>query len=156
VDAFVIAADDPRRSDVRQLLEQHRRFATAVMPGPEDVHALEPQELLDTTIAFFSVRLDGELLGIGAIKQLEPEHVELKSMHTTVAARRRGVARALLDHLLAVAAAGGARRVSLETGAGDAFVPARALYEAAGFVPCGPFGDYASTENNAFMTRFLT
>jgi putative acetyltransferase len=151
---FVIEVDDPQRDDVRGLLEQHRMFATGVMP-PEGVHALDPDEVLDPTITLFSVRADGELLGIGAIKQLESDHAELKSMHTAVAARRRGVGRALLEHLLAVAAKRGARRVSLETGAGEAFVAARALYETAGFVPCEPFGDYVATENNAFMTLRL-
>jgi putative acetyltransferase len=79
----------------------------------------------------------------------------VKSMHTTPAARRRGVGRAVVDHLLAVAAARGVERVSLETGAGDAFAPARSLYAAAGFVSCGPFGAYQASPNSAFMTRSL-
>ena len=92
---------------------------------------------------------------MGAIKQLDREHAELKSMHTVMAARRRGVGRAILKHLLSVAIQRGVRRVSLETGVGDAFAPARALYLEAGFVPCGPFGDYAASPNSAFMTRVL-
>ena len=154
VDGFVIEADDPRRDDVRRLLEQHLMFATSVTP-PDGVHALDPDGLLDATITLFSLRLDGELLGIGAIKQLDHDHAELKSMHTAAAARRRGVGSAILGHLVAVAAARGVQRVSLETGAGEAFAPARAMYEAAGFVPCGAFGDYTATPNNAFMTRLL-
>lgn len=151
----MIAVDDPRRDDVRQLLEHHRVFACGVMP-PDGVHVLDPDDdALDATVTFFSLRIDGELLGIGAIKQLDSDHAELKSMHTAIAARRRGVGRAILDHLVAVAAACGVRRVSLETGAGEAFEPARSLYAAAGFVPCGPFGEYSATPNNEFMTRFL-
>lgn len=76
-------------------------------------------------------------------------------MHAAEATRGRGVGRALVDHLVAVAAARGVRRVSLERGAGEAFVPARSLYAAAGFVPCGPFGEYRATEDDVFMTRFL-
>jgi putative acetyltransferase len=76
-------------------------------------------------------------------------------MHTTAAARRRGVGRAILDHLVAVAAGRGVRRVSLETGTGDAFAPARSLYAGAGFEECGPFGDYRETPDNMFMTRLL-
>ena len=76
-------------------------------------------------------------------------------MHTAIASRGRGVGRALVDHLVAVAAARGARRVSLECGAGDAFVPARSLYAAAGFVRCGPFGEYEVTPDTVFMTRVL-
>jgi putative acetyltransferase len=151
---FVIAVDDPRRDDVHALLERHLSFAKAVTP-PEDVHALELDALLDPSVTFFSLRADGRLLGVGAIKQLDADHVELKSMHTAEEARRRGVGRAIVDHLLAVAAERGASRVSLETGAMDAFEPARSLYASAGFEPCGPFGDYAASPNSAFMTRRL-
>jgi putative acetyltransferase len=154
VEEFVIEVDDPRRDDVRALLEQHLAFARAVTP-PEDVHALELDGLLDASITFFSLRVDGELLGVGALKLLDPRHAEVKSMHTAPAARRRGVGRAIVDHVLAVAAARGVRRVSLETGAGEAFAPARALYARTGFVPCGPFGQYEASPNSAFMTRSL-
>jgi putative acetyltransferase len=154
VGEFVIAIDDPRRDDVRGLLEQHRRFASSVMP-PEGVHVLAPDDPRDENVTWFSVRVGGELLGIGALKELDAEHAELKSMHTAVAARGRGVARALVDRLLAEAAARGLRRVSLECGAGEAFVPARSLYVGAGFVPCGPFGGYRATPDNVFMTRLV-
>src|SRR5919201_929644 len=151
---FVIAVDDPSRDDVRSLLEQHLAFARAMTP-PEDVHALDLDGLLDPAITFVSLRLEGELLGVGALKQLDSGHAELKSMHTARVARRRGVSRAIVDHLLAVAAALGVRRVSLETGAGKAFAPARSLYADAGFVPCAPFGDYGPSPHSAFMTRSL-
>jgi putative acetyltransferase len=154
VSGFVIGADDPLRDDVRQLLEEHRRFAASVMQ-PEGVHVLDADDPNDD-VRWFSVRADGELLGIGALRQLDRHHAELKSMHTAAAARGRGVAHALVDHLLAVAAARGVRRVSLECGAGAAFEPARALYTSAGFAPCGPFGGYAATEDNVFMARTLS
>ena len=154
MDAFVIAVDDPRREDVRALLEQHLAFARAVT-RPEDVYALDVEGLLDPAITLFSLREYGALLAVGALKELEPEHVELKSMHTAAAARRRGVGRTLLEHLLSVAAERGFRRVSLETGAGEPFAPARALYESAGFVPCGAFGGYEVSPNRALMTLFL-
>jgi len=154
VDHFVIDVDDPRRDDVRALLERHLAFARAVTP-PEDVHALELDGLLDPSVTFFSLRDGGRLLGVGAIKQLDPDHAELKSMHTAEEARRRGVGRAIVDHLLAVAAERGVSRVSLETGAMDAFAPARSLYASVGFVPCGPFGDYAASPNSAYMTLRL-
>ena len=127
VDGFVIEVDDPRRDDVRSLLEQHLTFARGVTP-PEDVHALDLDGLLEPAITFFSLRVDDELLGVGAIKQLDTDHAELKSMRTAMAARRRGVGRAIVDHLLAVAAMRGFRRVSLETGAGEAFAPARGAF----------------------------
>jgi putative acetyltransferase len=155
MERFVIDIDDPRREDVRALLAAHLAFARSVTP-PEHSYALDPDGLLDEAVTLFSVRgSGGELLGIGALKQLDPGHVELKSMHTAASARRRGVGRALVEHLLEAAAARGARRVSLETGTADAFTPARALYAAAGFVPCGPFGDYEPSPDNTFMTRDL-
>jgi putative acetyltransferase len=150
---LVIKADDPNREDVRDLLAQHRAFASSVMP-PAGVHVLDPDE--DTSgITLFTVRRDGVLLAVGALRWLDPEHVEVKSMHTAAAVRGRGIGRELLDHLLSVAAARGARRVSLETGVGEAFEPARTLYASAGFVPCGPFGEYEDTADNVFMTRSL-
>ncbi len=95
------------------------------------------------------------MLHIGAIKRLAPHHAQIKSMHTAEAARGRGIGRAMLDHLLHVARARGFRRVSLETGTMAAFAPARALYESAGFVRCGPFGGYQPSEDNMFMTLDL-
>jgi putative acetyltransferase len=152
---YVIEVDDPRRDDVRALLEAHLAFARSVALTPADVHALDLEGLLDPAITFFSVRSDGEVLGVGALKLLDDGHAELKSMHTALAARRRGVGRALVEHLLEVAAERGVRRVSLETGAAEAFAPARTLYASFGFVPCGPFGDYPPTRNNTFMTRVI-
>jgi putative acetyltransferase len=135
VSRFTIEAEDPPRDDVRELLETHRQFAAGVMP-PEGVHVLDADTSNDDVI-MFTLRVDDELLGIGALRQLDPHHAELKSMHTAVAARGRGVGRALVDHIVSVAAARGVRRVSLECGAGEAFAPARELYAGAGFEPCG-------------------
>lgn len=150
----MIAADDPGADDVRALLERHLAFARATTP-PDDVHALEVDGLLDPSVTFFSYRDDGELLGVAALKRLDEEHAEIKSMHTVEAARGRGVGRALVDHLLRVAAERGFRQVSLETGAGPDFAPARALYASAGFAPCGPFADYPPSPNSAYMTLSL-
>lgn len=150
----VIGPDDPRAEDVRRLIGRHLAFARSVTP-PEDVHALDLDGLVDPAVAFFSYRVDGELLAIGALKRLDDEHGEVKSMHTAESARGRGIGRAMLEHLLGVARARGYRRVSLETGATAAFAPARALYERAGFVPAGPFADYRPSPNSAFMTLEL-
>jgi putative acetyltransferase len=149
-----IAVDDPGRPDVRALLIRHRQFARTQTP-PEHSFALDPDGLRDPAITFFSFRSGGELLGIGALKRLGPDHGEIKSMHTAVAARGRGVGRAMLSHLLATARTRRFRRVSLETGTTAAFAPARALYQSAGFIPCGPFADYQPSDHNVFMTREL-
>jgi putative acetyltransferase len=149
-----ISADDPRAPDVRALLERHLAFALATTP-PEHSFALDVDGLLDPAITFFSFRAGGELLGVGAIKQLSLEHAEIKSMHTATAARGRGVGRAMLNHLLGVARSQGYRRVSLETGTMAEFAPARTLYASAGFTACGPFADYQPSEDNCFMTLVL-
>jgi putative acetyltransferase len=149
-----IEADDPRRPDVRALLERHVTFALSVTP-PEHSFALDVDGLLDPAITFCSCRADGELLAVGALKRLDPEHAEIKSMHTAQAARGRGVGRAMLDHLLALARGHGYRRIYLETGTMAEFAAARALYASAGFVPCGPFADYRPSEDNYFMTLEL-
>jgi len=151
----VIAVDDPRAEDVRALLAAHLAFAHQHSPR-EDVHALDVDGLLDPAVTFFSCRVDGRLVAVGALRHLDAEHGELKSMHTTQAARGRGVGRAMLAHLIAEARARGYRRLSLETGTMVAFAPARALYEAAGFVVCEPFGSYFHSPNSVCMTLSLS
>jgi putative acetyltransferase len=150
----VIATDDPAAEDVRALLGRHLAFARATTL-PEEVYALDVDRLLEPAVTFFSYRDDGELLGVAALKRLDDEHAEIKSMHTVEAARGRGIGRALVDHLIDVARGRGYRRLSLETGAGPAFAPARRLYESAGFTPSGPFGDYRPSPNSAYMTLTL-
>jgi putative acetyltransferase len=108
------------------------------------VFALDAEGRLDQTVTYFSARRDGVLLGVGALKELDPSHGELKSMHTVEAARGQGVGRAMVEHLLSVAERRRYRRVSLETGTMDVFAPARALYARVGFKPCEPFGEYTA------------
>lgn len=151
---FAIDAEDPGRPDVQALLERHLAFCHAVTPL-EHAFALDLDGLRDPSITVFALRRDETLLGVGALKELDPAHGEIKSMHTATEARGLGVGRALVDHLVAIAAARGYARVSLETGTAAGFAPARALYAAAGFEPCGPFGDYAESPDNTFMTLAL-
>jgi putative acetyltransferase len=149
-----ISLDDPRATDVRALLERHLAFADRHSP-PQDIHALDVDALLDPAVTFFSLRVDGELLGVGALEQLDGRRAEVKSMHIAHAARGRGLGRAMLEHLVAVARDRGFEQVSLETGSTPAFAPARSLYACAGFRPCGPFGDYQPSPNSTFMTLWL-
>ncbi len=152
--SFTVGVEDPRVSDVTALLAGHLDFARAHSP-PEDVHAMDVEGLVANGLSFFSIREEGELLGVGALNLVEEGHAEIKSMHTTPAARGRGVGRAMLDHLLAEARSRGCSRVSLETGTMEAFAPARALYESVGFVACEPFGSYFHSANSVCMTLEL-
>jgi len=149
-----IVVDDPRREDVHDLVRRHLSFARSVTP-PGHVHALDAPSLDDDSITLYSARRGGELLGIGALKQLDPGHGELKSMHVDVDARGQGIGRAIVRHLLEAAVIRGYRRISLETGAGEAFAPARALYETFGFVGCAPFNGYRENPESICMTRAL-
>lgn len=154
MDEAVIAIDDPCTEDVRRLLERHLDFANA-HSAPEDVHALDVDALRDPAVTFYSVRLDGEVVAVGALKQLDDHHAELKSMHTAWESRGQGLGRRMVDHLIAVARDRGLHRVSLETGTMPAFAPARRLYAHAGFRPCGPFGTYNPSRSSTFMTLTL-
>ncbi len=110
---------------------------------------------LDPAVTFLGFRLDGDLLAVGALKQLGEHHAELKSMHSAAAARGRGIGRPMVDHLIRVARARGCRRGSLETGSATALARARSLYARSGFTPCGPFGDYGPSRHSTFMTLEL-
>jgi putative acetyltransferase len=149
-----ISVDDPRRPEVRALLERHLGFCRSETP-PEHSFALSVDGLLDQRVTFVSFRDGDTVLGVAAIKELDAGHAEIKSMHTAAEARGRGVGRALLGHLLDTARARGYQRVSLETGTTPGFAAARALYESAGFVPTGPFGGYPETGDNCFYARTL-
>lgn len=149
-----IAIDDPRAEDIRQLPGHHLEHSYAISP-PQDVHALDLEGLLHPDVSFFRFRRDGELLGIGALKRLDDDHAELKSMHVVEAARGGGIGRAMVEHLIGVVRTGGFSRVSLETGSMTDYAPARALYAQAGFTSCGPFGPYRLSPNSTFMTMLL-
>ncbi|MEN3113133.1 GNAT family N-acetyltransferase [Uliginosibacterium paludis] len=149
-----IEMDDPARPDVLALLEEHLRNMHELSP-PESVHALDVSRLKTPDITFWSVREGGLLLGCGALRQLSPEHGEIKSMRTPAALRRRGAGRAVLEHILVEAKRRAYTRLSLETGTPAAFDAARRLYESVGFRECGPFGDYRLDPYSVFMTLDL-
>jgi putative acetyltransferase len=149
-----ISVDDPRRPEVRALLERHLGFCLSETP-PEHSFALDVDGLLDQRVTFVSCRDGDTVLGVAAIKELDTRHAEIKSMHTAAEARGRGVGRALLSYLLDTARTRGYRLVSLETGTTPGFAAARALYESAGFTPTGPFGGYPETGDNTFYSLAL-
>ena len=149
-----IVEDDLTGGPVLALLERHMAHMRSLSP-PESVHALDLSGLRGPEITFWTVWDGADLVGCGALKQIDPAHGEIKSMHTAAEHRGRGVAAAMLAHILAEARRRGYRRLSLETGSMDGFIPARMLYARNGFVECPPFGDYAEDPNSTFMTFVL-
>lgn len=141
-----IAIEDLIATDVQALLHEHLADMHENSP-PGCVHALNLDGLKAKSVTFWTVREFGELVGCGALKELNPHSGEIKSMRTAKAHRRRGVAAELLSHILNEAKKRQYKRISLETGSADAFMPAILLYESFGFTHCDPFADY---EDNAF------
>jgi putative acetyltransferase len=149
-----IALGDLTDARVVQLLEDHLADMFATSPA-ESVHALDVTALQDPRITFWTVQEGDEILGCVALKQLDPEHGELKTMRTSAEHRGRGLGRLLLEHVVAEARRRGYRRISLETGTEDFFAPAHALYTRSGFVECGPFADYVLDPHSVYLTRQL-
>jgi putative acetyltransferase len=147
-----IRTDDLRSVEIAALLQEHLDDMALHSP-PESIHALDLEKLRRPEITFWTVWEDGELLGCGAIKQLDATHGEIKSMRTSRHHRRKGVAARMLQHILTEAERRGYQRLSLETGSPAAFEPARQLYAQFGFAYCGPFADYVEDPYSVFMTR---
>ncbi|MCM3215759.1 GNAT family N-acetyltransferase [Niallia taxi] len=151
---MIIKIDDLRGPEIAALLEDHLHSMTLHSP-PESIHALDLEGLRKPEITFWSAWENGELLGCGALKELDKNHAEVKSVKTASAHLRKGVAQQIMLHILEVAKTRGYTRLSLETGSMEAFLPARKLYEALGFSYCDPFADYILDENSMFMTKTL-
>lgn len=141
--------DDPR---ILALLRHHFDKCHEVTP-PGSAHVLDVSKLKSADVDFCAVWEGDTLLGVGAVRYLDPRHGEVKSMHTAEAARGRGVGGAILRHIMAAAKARGAARLSLETGSFGYFEPAVRLYKAHGFSACPPFGGYQPDPNSIFLTR---
>ena len=149
---------DPCAPALRPLVERHLADMRAASP-PGSSHALGPAALAGPGMRFLALEEGGAVLGFGALKRLSPEygtgHGELKSMHVLAAARGRGLGRALLRALMALARDEGMARLSLETGVQPAYAAAVALYRAEGFVDCPPFADYRPDPASLFLTLRL-
>jgi putative acetyltransferase len=146
-----IEIDDLSRPQIHALLSEHLQSMYALAP-PESVHALNIEALCQPDITFWSAWEGSLLVGCGALKELDCQHGEIKSMRTPNGLRRRGAGRAILAHIVKVAKSCGYERLSLESGSMDAFKPARQLYENFGFTYCEPFGEYVEDPNSVFMT----
>lgn len=149
-----IVVDDLSREATRGLVAAHLTGMHALTPA-DSVHALDAGGLADPAITVWSAWQGDELVGIGALKQLDDARGELKSMRVDDRFRGTGAGRAILRHIMTEARARGIRSLWLETGAGDDFLPAQRLYASEGFVACGPFADYGPDPLSVFLTREL-
>jgi putative acetyltransferase len=152
--AIRLEVDDLSRPAVHALLEEHLQNMRQLSP-PESVHALDIDKLREPDITFWTAWRGGDLLGCGALKQIDATQGEVKSMRTPQAGRRQGAAKAILAHVVEVARSRGYERLWLETGSMAAFAPARMLYGRFGFIDCGPFAGYRDDPNSHFMTLRL-
>ena len=152
--ALRFVLDDLSGAAIRALIARHLDGMHASSP-PESVHAFDVDRLRQPGVTFWSVWVGDDLAGCGALKVLDAERGELKSMRVADRFLGRGIGRAMLEYLTAEARARGLRSLWVETGSSPAFVPALRLYESAGFQRCGPFGDYREDPFSVFMTREL-
>lgn len=152
--SLIIRPDDLSSPEVQALVAEHLAGMQGNTPAGH-VHALAIDGLRTAEITFWSAWLDGELCGCGAMKELDCGAGEIKSMRTRPALLRKGVGQAVLDEILRTARSRGYKRLYLETGTGESFTAAHALYLRNGFVWCGAFGDYTATEFNVFMVKPL-
>ena len=149
-----IVVDDLSDPRIAEFLEEHLEEMRSITPL-ESKHALDLDALRAPEITFWSVWDGDTLVGCGAIKALDDDHAELKSMRTRAARKRTGVATRLMEHIVAEARRMGFTRMSLETGSDDHFDPARRLYEKFEFGYCEPFADYTLDPHSVYMTRTL-
>jgi len=149
-----ISTEKSLTDELATLLQAHWLFCTSTTPI-EHVYALDASKLFTPDITVFGARVHGELVGVGAIRILDAEHAELKSMHTLAKSRGLGLGKAMVSHIEEFAKGQGVKRISLETGTNDAFKPARELYKSLGYQDCDAFGDYVLSEDNMCMTKLI-
>jgi len=147
---WVTAPGDFEDDRIKALLTRHLEGMHASSP-PGHVFALDWSGLQQPEISFYALWEADELLGIGALKELDSRAGEIKSMRTADAHLRRGVGAAILDHIIEEARRRDYTHLSLETGSGPAFEAALALYRTRGFTDGGAFGDYVKSPFCQFM-----
>lgn len=149
-----IVVDDLTSPDVAAFLAEHRQQLHTITPV-ENAYALDLDALRRPEVTFWTALDDDGLVGCAALKELAPTHGEVKSMRTSPARTRGGIASRLLEHLITEARRRGYTRLSLETGTDAFFLPARTLYAKFGFTESEPFADYRPSPHNTFMTMRL-
>lgn len=143
--------DDPQ---ILAMLRFHYDTNISVTP-PGSVHVFDVSRLKQPDVFFWSAWDCETLMGVGALKRMNANDGEVKSMHTLQTARRSGTGATMLQHIMSEAKIMGLTQLWLETGSFDYFAPARALYARHGFVECGPYEGYQPDVNSTFMTKMI-
>ena len=138
-------------SQVNELLTKHFIELRSVSP-PGSTHVLDIPGLKDPTIRFWSLWDGDNLVGCGALKLLEKEHGEFKSIRVADKFRKNGMGEKIIAHLIDQAKQIGIKRLSIETGSGDFFAPARKLFTKFGFKKCKPFAHYKDDPNSCYFS----
>lgn len=142
-----IAEADLADQAVRAIIELHQRGMSDISPAGT-CFALDVSGLSGPEVTLFGAWIDGQLAGIGAMKRLGEGLAEIKSMRTDPAYLGQGVARAILEAIIARAKIEGIRQLSLETGTSEGFAPAIGLYRQRGFTPGEAFASYINGPHN--------
>jgi len=143
--------DNPK---VNELLIKHFIELRSVSPA-DSTHVLDIAGLKDQSIKFWSLWKNNEIIGCGALKFLEKNHGEFKSIRVTDKFRKTGIGEKLIDHLIEEAKKLEVSKLSIETGAGEFFLPARKLFSKFGFKACPPFAHYKEDPNSCYYTLNL-
>ena len=145
---------DFENSEVNELLNKHFIELRSVSPKGS-AHVLDIEGLKDKSIKFWSLWDNNELIGCGALKFLEKNHGEFKSIRVADKFRRSGIGEKIIEHLIEEAKKLEISKLSIETGAGDFFIPARKLFSKFGFKKCIPFAHYKEDPNSCYYTLNL-
>ena len=141
-------------SEVNELLSKH--FIELRKASPEgSAHVLDIPGLKVPSIKFWSLWEDNKLMGCGALKFLDKEHGEFKSIRIHDNFRNQGQGINVINHLINEAKKLKIKRLSIETGAGDFFIPARKLFKKTGFTECKPFAHYKEDINSVYLTMLI-
>ena len=140
--------------EVHELLIRH--FIELKAASPEgSAHVLDIPGLKISSIKFWSLWKDDMLMGCGALKFLDKEHGEFKSIRIHNDFRNQGNGINVINHLINEAKKLDINRLSIETGAGDFFIPARKLFKKCGFETCKPFAHYKEDVNSVYLTKII-
>ena len=146
--------DNFEHPEVNQLLKKH--FIELKAASPEgSAHVLDISGLKVSSIKFWSLWQKNQLMGCGALKFLDNNHGEFKSIRVHDNFRKKGNGIKVINHLIEEAKKLKIKRISIETGAGEFFIPARKLFNNCGFKPCPPFAHYNEDANSLYLTKLL-